>query len=54
MAIPAAELPDPPGRPVVRLVPTHVHQWRLVSVEYDDFGQVRMFECVECPEVRYD
>jgi hypothetical protein len=35
-------------------VPTHVHQWRLVSIEYDDFGHVRMFECAECPEVRYD
>ncbi|HET7683756.1 MAG TPA: hypothetical protein VFK34_08830 [Marmoricola sp.] len=54
MAIPAAELPEPSPSPVLRLVPTHVHQWRLVSVEYDDFAQVRMFECTACPEVLYD
>jgi hypothetical protein len=54
MAIPAAELPEPSPSPVLRLVPRHVHQWRLMSVEFDDLGQVRMFECADCPEVLCD
>lgn len=40
--------PIPPAAPL-----PHVHDWRLLAVEYDDFGSVRMFECADCARVHY-
>jgi hypothetical protein len=33
--------------------PEHVHEWRMVSEEFDIWGVVRLYECRECPAVRY-
>lgn len=33
--------------------PVHAHEWRLVSDDVDEFGPVRMFECMACGDVRY-
>lgn len=31
----------------------HIHVWVLRAVEYDTWGQVSLYECEECPSVRY-
>jgi hypothetical protein len=31
----------------------HVHEWALRAVEFDTWGQVRFYECLGCPRVRY-
>jgi hypothetical protein len=31
----------------------HVHRWELRAVEFDTWGQVSYYECLDCPEVRY-
>lgn len=35
------------------LDPVHVHVWELRAVEFDSWGQVRLYECLGCPRVRY-
>jgi hypothetical protein len=35
------------------LAPPHVHTWELRAVEYDSWGQVSFYECLDCPGVRY-
>jgi hypothetical protein len=37
---------DPPNAP-------HVHAWELRAVEFDTWGQVSYYECLDCPGVRY-
>lgn len=41
--------------PVARKAPRppHVHTWELRAVEFDDWGQVSLYECLGCPSVRY-
>lgn len=31
----------------------HVHEWRLVVVEWDDFGSVQQWDCAGCGGVEY-
>lgn len=31
----------------------HVHEWRLVAVEWDDFSSVQQWDCAECGTVEY-
>jgi len=31
----------------------HVHAWELRDVEFDTWGQVRLYECRGCPDIRY-
>jgi hypothetical protein len=31
----------------------HAHAWELRAVEFDTWGQVRYYECLGCPCVRY-
>lgn len=31
----------------------HVHSWELRAVELDNWGQVRLYECLGCARVRY-
>jgi hypothetical protein len=35
------------------LATPHVHTWELRAVEYDSWGQVSFYECLDCPGVRY-
>lgn len=35
------------------LRPPHLHTWELRAVEFDDWGQVSLYECLGCPAVRY-
>jgi hypothetical protein len=37
---------DPLGEP-------HLHTWVLRAVEFDTWGQVSYYECLDCPAVRY-
>jgi hypothetical protein len=39
--------------PRLHLVPTHEHQWRLFSVEYDDAFEVRRYECETCGDILF-
>jgi hypothetical protein len=31
----------------------HLHTWELRAVEFDTWGQVSYYECLDCPGVRY-
>ncbi|MGY2875640.1 hypothetical protein ACVW00_002830 [Marmoricola sp. URHA0025 HA25] len=31
----------------------HVHVWELRAVEFDTWGRVSYYECLDCPGVRY-
>jgi hypothetical protein len=31
----------------------HEHEWRLVSIEYEDSRECRCFECAECGANRF-
>jgi hypothetical protein len=42
-----------PAAPRTSPDPLHVHVWELRAVEYDTWGQVSLYECRDCPRVRY-
>ena len=45
-------VPVAPRPPALQLV-THLHTWRLIADEYDEYGYVRLYECEVCEAVRY-
>lgn len=39
--------------PRAPLAAPHIHTWVLRAVEFDTWGQVSLYECEDCPSVRY-
>jgi hypothetical protein len=53
MSVVAKPSNRPVPRPRAPLPGPHIHTWVLRAVEFDTWGQVSLYECEDCPSVRY-